>query len=165
MGPLQNSIAITILLISALPCIAQRPPAAGTDSAAAIKQADLQFCRDVQQRGLDGWMSYFTADAIIGPGDTPIRGKEAIRTIYSRVFARQNLDFQWVPTAGEIFGSGNLGYTTGRAHMSYIDNGKAKERTSRYVTIWAKQSDSTWKVIADFGAPDPTPQDTTVRCK
>ena len=136
------------------------------DTGAPLKHADLSFCRAVQDHGLEGWMSYFADDAVIGPADPPVRGKDAIRAFYAKMFARQNLDFQWVPTTEEIFPTGDLGYTSGRAHIAYLENGQHKERTSRYVTIWQKQHDNTWKVIADFGSGGPaSPGDPPVTCK
>ena len=136
------------------------------DTAASLKQADLAFCRAVQDRGLEGWMSYFADDAVIGPADPPVRGKDAIRAFYSKVFARQNLDFQWIATTEEIFPAGDLGYTSGRARMSFVESGQRKERTSRYVTVWQKQHDNSWKVIADFGSGGPaSPGDQPVTCK
>jgi ketosteroid isomerase-like protein len=161
-----TTIAMTVLLMLASRLVvAQDTKTPGADPAVSVKHADLEFCRSVQERGLEGWMSYFETDAVIGPSNPPARGKDAIRAIYSKVFARQNLEFQWVPLTGEVFGSGDLGYTSGRARMSYVENGALKERTSRYVTIWAKQADGTWKVIADFGASDPSPQNVRIECK
>jgi len=136
------------------------------DTGTSLKHADLSFCRAVQDRGLEGWMSYFADDAVIGPADPPVRGKDAIRAFYAKMFARQNLDFQWVPTTEEIFPTGDIGYTSGRAHIAYVENGQRKERTSRYVTVWQKQRDNTWKVIADFGSGGPaSPGDPEVSCK
>ena len=166
---LQIAVLLGILAVVMMPgAFAARPHSfqirSEPDSGAALKQADLAFCRAVQERGLEGWMSYFADDAVIGPVEPPVRGKDAIRAFYAKVFARQNLDFQWIATAGEIFPAGDLGYTSGRGHMTYIENGQRKERNSRYVTVWQKQHDNSWKVIADFGSAAP-PSAEPVTCK
>lgn len=166
MYQLNRKLGVLILVVFSAGLItAQSTTPAGVDPAAALKEADLEFCRSVQEHGLEGWMSYFAENSTIGPSDAPVQGKEAIRAIFAKVFARQDLNFQWVPTAGEIFGSGELGYTSGHARMTYLENGARRERTSRYVTVWAKQRDGSWKVIGDFGAADLSPVAAPVSCR
>jgi len=158
--------AVLLIVFTAIFAWPNRASDSQANSGDAVKQADIDFCRAVQQRGVEGWMSFFKDSAVVGgPSDPPLKGKDEIRGFFTKVFARENLDFQWVPIAGEIFPAGNLGYTSGRAHQSYTENGVRRERTSRYVTVWQKQSDNTWRVIADFGAPDPTPSGVPVSCK
>jgi ketosteroid isomerase-like protein len=47
--------------------------------------------------------------------------------------------------------SGDLGYTWG--HYKITTDGETKH--GKYMTVWHRESDGTWKVIADMGNADP----------
>src|SRR5262249_49109962 len=65
------------------------------DRDAPRKSADLSSCEAAQDPGLEGWLCYFAEVAVTGPREPPVRAKDAIPPFYAKVFARQNLDFQW----------------------------------------------------------------------
>ena len=55
-----------------------------------------------------------------------------------------------------------LGYTLGTWQSThYNEAGKGQVTTGKYVTIWRKQADGSWKVVFDGGNPDSSPQLTT----
>ncbi len=121
-----------------------------------IKRADLDFCAATAAKGLDGWVSYFAENAYIGQTDPPVRGRQAIRQHYEPLFAHKGLEFKWAPERAEVFAAGTLGYTSGRYSMAFVnDKGVRVERTGSYLTVWERQKDNSWKVIADFGSADP----------
>ncbi len=125
------------------------------DSADVLKQADLAFCEATRAKGLDGWMSYFADDAVLAQENPPVHGREALRAHYQGLFALKDLDFRWTPQHAELFPAGTLGYTSGRYTMAFTREGKRVTRTGSYLTVWKKGPDGEWKVLSDFGAPDP----------
>jgi uncharacterized protein (TIGR02246 family) len=129
--------------------------AGAVDSADVIKQADLAFCEATRTRGLEGWMSFFADDAVLVQHQPPVHGREALRVHYQGLFAQKDLDFRWTPQHAELFRAGTLGYTSGRYTMSFSREGKQVTRTGSYLTVWKKGSDGEWKVLSDFGSPDP----------
>ncbi|MDI6780166.1 MAG: DUF4440 domain-containing protein [Bacteroidota bacterium] len=55
----------------------------------------------------------------------------------------------------EVSNSGDLGYTWGTYKTKFEGaQGKPLERTGKYLTVWKKQNDGGWKVIADIGNQD-----------
>jgi ketosteroid isomerase-like protein len=132
---------------------------AGTAAAAApeavesLKQADLDFCQATKARGLDGWMSYFADDATGFPPDKPlINGKAALREYYSGMFARPGFQIDWRPVQADVAVSNDLGYTIGTAEFEWLDkDGKRVESTGKYLTVWKKQPNGKWLVVADLG--------------
>jgi ketosteroid isomerase-like protein len=52
--------------------------------------------------------------------------------------------------------SGDLGYTTGAYTMTMTDakSKKVLHETGKYVTVYAKQADGSWKIIDDMNNPD-----------
>ena len=52
---------------------------------------------------------------------------------------------EWWPVAAEIAPSGDLGCTVGEARIPSLNH------YSKYLTIWRRQPDGTWKFVADGG--------------
>jgi ketosteroid isomerase-like protein len=125
---------------------------------AALLALDEEFARTSAAKGLEGWLSYFAEDAAIFPRNAPIvRGKSAIREQYAKThFTPEGLT--WKPVAADAAASGDLGYTYGTWQWTGKDaDGKPVTQTGKYFTEWKKQKDGTWKLVADFGAPDLPP--------
>jgi ketosteroid isomerase-like protein len=67
-------------------------------------------------------------------------------------------DYQltWTPTDAQMSPSGDMGYTWGHYEGHSKDaNGNPVTTTGRYITIWRKQPDGSWKVALDAGANEP----------
>jgi ketosteroid isomerase-like protein len=148
-----------MLLLLALSLIL--PAAAQENAAAQVRQADSDFCKATREKGLEGWVSFFAEDAVVSQFKPPAQGREGVRKAYGELFARRDLDFQWAPQQAEVFAAGTLGYTTGRYTLAYTkQDGTHVKQSGSYLTVWQKQTDGSWKVIADFGAPDKPPAKT-----
>lgn len=116
--------------------------------------ADHAFSQDTAKRRLDGWMAFMADDAVLF-SVKPIVGKDAIRAFYQPAFADADFSLSWQPSRAEMFPSGDTGYTTGRYELHAKDaKGNKVVRHGSYLTVWKKQPDGSWKVIADGGAPD-----------
>ena len=126
---------------------------ARSDAAAALIEADKAFDRGTAARGLDGWMDWFAEDARIETPKDVLVGKVALRDYYSKMFAAQEFRIHWWPLQAELSTDGTLGFTFGRAEISWRDEkGEVQKRESRYTTLWRKQKDGTYKVVFDIGA-------------
>jgi ketosteroid isomerase-like protein len=68
----------------------------------------------------------------------------------------------WKPVYVEVAGSRDLGYSIGE----YVSTGRGAttatgaavvQRFGKYLTVWRRQKDGSWKFVADGGNPSPTP--------
>ena len=122
------------------------------NNAAVLLEADKAFDRDTAARGLDGWMDWFAEDARIETGKDVLVGKTALRESYSRMFAGREFHIHWWPVQAQISDDGTLGFTFGRATISWRDEkGEVQKRESRYTTLWRRQKDGGYKVVFDMG--------------
>jgi len=129
--------------------------AAGKPSEALMK-ADEAFAKATAEKGLEGWLSWFAPEARIFPaGENVIEGLVAIKAHYAKTgFDPKPL--AWKPVYADIAASGDLGYTYGYATWPDKDEkGNKVMRGSKYLTIWKKQADGSWKVAADLGNSAP----------
>lgn len=133
----------------------------GTSSAsgateASLMQADRDFAVATHARGIDGWMSFYTTDAIrIRYRDNMVKGYDAIRTFDLPNISDTTTILNWEPTDAYVYRGGTIGSTTGRywiVSRRPADSGK-QLGTGRYVTMWRREQ-GRWLVIMDTGYPD-----------
>ena len=122
-----------------------------------LMQADRDFALATEERGIDGWMSYFAEDAARPElGGEVVRGLEDIRALDSAMFANEDVLLTWAPVSAGSFEGGEHGFTTGRYELLKLGGDGENEvlGTGRYVSIW-RRVQGEWKVILDTGTPDP----------
>lgn len=122
----------------------------------ALMDADARFARETAERGVEAWTSWFADDGTMYPATRPpIEGRAAIQEAMSDLYDRRtgtgDLLLEWEPIRAEVSESGELGWTTGTSRAVTSQG----ERRGRYITIWRKQADGSWKVAADLGNQGP----------
>jgi uncharacterized protein (TIGR02246 family) len=56
-------------------------------------------------------------------------------------------------TTVDLWLDGDTAYETGKYSYKYQEKGKPVSEEGRYVTIWKRQGDGSWKIIVDMGVP------------
>ncbi len=105
---------------------------------------------------VDALMSHFAGDANVLAPDMPIaRGLEGSRAVFDAMEAMPGYSLTWSPSTGDA--GGILGYTVGTYRIELQDpDGNPLAIDGKYMTVWKKQSDGTWKVAVDmFNANGP----------
>ena len=66
----------------------------------------------------------------------------------------------WEPDHAEVSKDGTLGYTDGSWLFTGAPDahGKRLRLTGHYMTVWRREHDGKWKVVADMGTNDPAPK-------
>ncbi len=116
-------------------------------------EADRAFARATAQRGAEGWASFFAENGRMLPdAKTEVIGRADIRKAMESAFSDPTFSLTWAPDGAEVSSAGDLGYTWGR-YTSHRVSAEGEETTSRgrYLTIWRRQADGTWKVELDLG--------------
>ena len=126
----------------------------------ALLQADRNFNDATAARGLDGFSS-FLADNVrsIRADKAVIEGKAALTETWRPLLTNPALAIRWEPISA-FASQGDLGYTVGMYEITKSDaQGKHTVGTGKYVTIWRKQKDGSWKVELDTGVSDTAPDE------
>ena len=115
-----------------------------------ILNADREFSDRSLEVGMKKAFLEFADDTavILQAYAMPIHGKHAIMKSY-QAFSDEGFVLTWEPIAGDISSSGDLGYTYGLYTMKV--KADSSERRGKYVTIWKKQADGSWKFVLDGG--------------
>jgi ketosteroid isomerase-like protein len=114
-------------------------------------EADSAFAAmSVASGGKIAFLAYAADNAIsFGGGPQFTEGREAIGAGFDGFPAGAVLE--WRPVAAKIAASGDLGCTVGEASISSLHH------YTKYLTIWRRQNDGSWKFVADGGNTRPTP--------
>lgn len=126
----------------------------------ALVEREKAFARAVAAKDMDRFLEFWADDGAVFPPGAPIaNGKVAIRAEWGALLSDKEASLAWTPARAEVARSGDLGYTWGTYVLTRMRDGKEDtRRTGKYLTIWRRGADGTWRVAADIGSPDPTPE-------
>jgi uncharacterized protein (TIGR02246 family) len=123
----------------------------------ALKATELAWVKDAGSKDVDKFLSYYADDAtVLFPNAPAISGKADIRAALQPMFSDPNFAIQFGPTKVDVAKDGDLGYTQGTYSMLMTDP-KTKASTmdrGKYLTIFKKQADGSWKSVEDMISSD-----------
>jgi uncharacterized protein (TIGR02246 family) len=152
--------ATPLALILALSACTQAPPPAPDTreaDAQAIRSLEAAFAKDAAAKDADKAASYYAPDASMLMPNMPIMtGSAAITAGWKDFVADPNYALSFESSKVEVSKAGDLAYSRGVYSFTFTDP-KAKRPVTekgKYVLVYAKQADGSWKVVADVGNPD-----------
>jgi uncharacterized protein (TIGR02246 family) len=125
----------------------------------ALRFTDEALTEAIADKNLERIVSFYADDASILPVQEPIvTGREAIREEWEQALAIPGFSGSATTTKVDVSRAGDLGYTQGifSTEMELIDGTTGTER-GKYVAIWKKQADGTWKVAIEISNTDAPP--------
>jgi ketosteroid isomerase-like protein len=133
--------------------------ASGKKSVDSLLAADAGWMKVFSAKNLAQSVAYFEENgSMLGPNAPIVTGKEAITKNLSQFFAIPALKLTWLADKANVARSGELGYTSGAYQMTFSDaTGKTLSDKGKYVTVWKKQKDGSWKVSLDIFNTDLPP--------
>jgi ketosteroid isomerase-like protein len=105
---------------------------------------------------LDEFLTSLADDAIFMPDDAPMARGDSIRTTWEQLISMPGFDLEWRATSAQVAEAGDFGYTIGTYELTVEQDGAPMVTVGKYVTLWKKQADGSWKVVVDcFNADGP----------
>jgi ketosteroid isomerase-like protein len=151
-----NRIGVAVLLLG-LSAFAVR--SGEPDANLPIWKADEEFSRVTREKGLAGFLSFIAEDFQTVRPNSPLIGKKEFGEGWSKLLNDPATKISWKPLLAKMSKSGDLGYTVGSYEITRTDEkGTHPAGAGKYVTIWRKQKDGSWKVVLDTGVQDQQPQ-------
>jgi uncharacterized protein (TIGR02246 family) len=138
------------------PQVSVQPADSRAAAEAAIRAASEAWSQASAAKDVDQAVSFYTDDAVqMSPKAPAVRGKENIRKGWTAMLAMPGPGLSFQTASVEVARSGDLAYETGTYDFATTDkNGKAAEEKGKYLVIWKKQSDGSWKVSVDMDNTD-----------
>ena len=146
---------VAAALATAIVASACSAPAPAVDTAAIaqqLAQLDDAWSAVAGTRNADSVASFYSEDAVAYPPSMPVAvGRAAARDVWAGAFAEPTYNLSWVTTASGVAPSGDLGFTAGTFQESYTGpDGATISATGKYLCVWKKQADGSWKAIHDM---------------
>jgi len=143
---MRHALLACVLLPAALHASAATLPSAAELAAVAaeVKASEIAFARTMADRKLDDFTGFVAEDAVFN-GRTAQIGRAAVVEAWKRFFAAPQAPFSWAPDAVAPTADGRYAISTGLVHDP------AGKVTGRFTSIWRKDADGHWRVVADQG--------------
>ncbi len=161
---LRNTSLIVCLTVAALTVgCANAPAPAPPDTRAAdvqaVKDVEAAWVKDAAAKDADKWASYFAEDGSgLYPGAGILNGKAAIKAAIAPLLADPNFSLTFQSTRAMASKGGDMVYSQGTYTMTMTNPKTKKPMTDKgkYLTVYVKQADGSWKAVADtFNSDSP----------
>jgi ketosteroid isomerase-like protein len=152
---MKNSAVVLLLLASLLSTSSFATKQKSARASDLLVQLEADFAKAVAERGHEAFVTYFAEDGV-ELDDGGISSRDAIR---KQPPWPEGTSLNWTPVKADMGASGDLGYTYGNYVFKSKDKeGKPVTHYGKYVSIWRKQKDGSWKVVVDMGNSSPAPK-------
>jgi uncharacterized protein (TIGR02246 family) len=130
--------------------------ARAVEAEADIRAAVVEWSKASKARDVDKAVSVYADDAIefVDKGPAAV-GKEAIRKVWKEMLAQPGPGLTFSTTEVEVAHSAEMAWEHGIYDLATADkDGKVTDEKGKYVVVWKKQFDGSWKVVADIDNTD-----------
>ena len=150
-------VGILLTFVCALPAsesTAETPAIDLESERDALMAADKAWSESIDDT--DAFLSFVAEGAHFMPFGAPLARGDGIRTTWEGLTSMPGFGLEWQATGAEVAASGDIGYTIGTFELTAEQDGTAMLTEGKYVTVWHKQADGSWKVQVDcFNANGP----------
>jgi ketosteroid isomerase-like protein len=156
MKPLLAVVAASIFLIVSVGAVFGQTNSKAVD---AIRVADEAWLKTYAAKDVEKAVAFCDEQgSMLWPNAPAATGKNAIAKLTASAFAIPDFKLVWHPDKLGVARSGELGYTSGTYLWSFKDaSGKPVSDRGKYLTVWKKQADGSWKVLFDMFNTDLPP--------
>ena len=123
----------------------------------AVKDVEAAWVKDIATKDADKFASYYSNDAsLLLPNAPIINGRENIKGALKTMLADPNFALTFQSTRAEASKGGDFVYTVGTYSMtlSRPSDKTAVTDKGKYLTVFEKQPDGSWKAVADMISSD-----------
>lgn len=153
-----STFLFLLMLAFSIACQSQATDTRAADEA-TLRKLDDEWSKAVGARDVEKTVSYYSDDAVVMPPNIPtLTGKQPIRALWQSMLESPAFSGGWKATKVDVAQSGDLAYVSGNYEFNETDrSGNAITDRGKYLEVWKKQSDGSWKCVADmFNSDLPT---------
>jgi uncharacterized protein (TIGR02246 family) len=123
---------------------------------AVIRDKDGTFEQGVATKDVEKILALYEDGAVLfAPKAPAVIGKDGIREAFKGLLMAPGLKMTFKSTSVDVSRSGDLAMQRATFQVETTDkDGKPSTETGQAVMVWRKQTDGSWKVIADTNADD-----------
>ena len=145
-------LTLAVLTIACANAPAPPPPDTRAADVQAVKDLEAAWSKDANSKDADKWASYFAEDGSgLYPGAGTLNGKAAIKAAMAPMLADPNFSLAFQSTRAMASKGGDMVYSEGTYTMTMTNPKTKKSMTDKgkYLTVYMKQADGSWKAVSD----------------
>jgi uncharacterized protein (TIGR02246 family) len=125
-----------------------------TEARQAIDKGNAQWVKAWEKGDAAMIATLFAKEGILlGRNGKSFKGPEQIFERQKIVMESAGKTVKATVMTVDLWLDGDTAYETGKYSYNFQENGKPVTEEGRYVTVWRRQSDGSWKIIMDMGVP------------
>ncbi len=146
-----NALLLISMVVVLSACESRTQPPDRAALAQELLQADRDFAALSERSDpKQAFAAYLAPDAmLIGRSGDPVEGYEAALASFGDA---DRFELLWQPQFAEVAEAADMGWTWGRYQL--LSEGELVY-AGKYVNIWKRQPDGSWKVRVDMGNQEP----------
>ena len=120
-----------------------------------LMELETKFAAAVAAGGGKAFASWFAEEGVtLANGRPPVIGKEAIAA--QAQWDPRTYQLTWTAEGAQMGPSNDMGFTWGHYDGTGKDtHGQPVTHSGRYMTVWKRMPDGSWKVVLDASADEP----------
>lgn len=120
-----------------------------------LRDLDAQWSKAAAAKDVDKTVSFYSDDAVVlPPNQATVTGKSAVRDLWKGLLDSVTT-VSWKADRVEVAKSGDMAFITGTYQLSSKDAvGGTNNDRGKYLVVYEKQADGTWKCGADMFSSD-----------
>jgi ketosteroid isomerase-like protein len=123
----------------------------------AVKDVEIAWAKDAALRDPAKFASYYSAVDAVGifPNSSPVTGRDDLQGAWATMMADPNFSLSFQGTQADASKGGDMVYTVGTYTLTMSGttsgpkNRKPVTDKGKYMTVYKKQADGTWKAVSD----------------
>ena len=141
------TVAAVCLALSTM-AVAQAKKSGGGSAESALRAQEDAWLKAFQAHDLNKALGFLAPGAVaMAPNAPAMKTQKELHDGYAPLAAPDSkISFK----ADYSAVSGDLGVTSGPYQITMMENGKKVDDKGKYVTVWKKQADGSWKVVRDI---------------
>jgi uncharacterized protein (TIGR02246 family) len=119
----------------------------------SVKELEATWVRDIATKDAEKVASYYALDgSVLFPNTPTITGRDNIQAAWKMFLSDPNFTLTFQSAKADASKSEDLVYTVGTYSMTMSSPVDKKSVTDRgkYLTVFKRQPDGSWKVVADM---------------
>ena len=118
---------------------------------ATIRSLDAEWAKAAAAKDPAKMASFYAEDGeLLAPGASLASGKEVIEKTWQALMSTPGFALGFAPTKIGVSASGDLAYDLGEYSLTVNDKrGRPQTNHGKYVVVWGKQADGSWKALLD----------------
>jgi ketosteroid isomerase-like protein len=127
----------------------------------AVRAADTALQKAVADKNLEGIVSFYAEEAVLLPTAEPIVvGKSSIREEWQHILSIPNFQNESALTKIDVSSGGDMAYSMGTYLATMLgEDGKPATEPGKWLSVWKRQADGSWLIVADTYNTDIPPPD------